>query len=331
MTLDNEEAMSIDEAVTALSEDNSEDSQDEQPNEELEQDADESEIDEDQEEAVSDADDLEDDQDENDDQDQDEQDEEQADSVPALDDYTTAVKMPDGTTGTVQDLLNGQMAHSDYTRKTQEFSEEKKKFATRSDALQNQTQVLSHVLNQLLPPEPTIDMLDENSPEFDPTRAMLMEKKREHFMKMLKSTDEMIQSSKSEAGNEVSQASQQRHQEALNSLAEQRPELLQPEKWADYKSGLVEAVNEYGLPPELLSTVEHAGVFQILEDAMAFRKAKKAVPSKKTEKLPQVVRSSKQKSSKSKTRNASSAAFNRLNQTGSSNDAVAYLMSIKQD
>ena len=332
MTSDNE-ALSLDDAATALVTLENEDSQDEQPEETLETDVNEPDLDEDHEDVETDEDDLEDEEEGDDEElETEEEDDEQADSdAPALTDYEKPVQLPDGTISTVQDLLNGQMAHSEFTRKSQEIAEEKKQYQVRQEALEVQTNTLSVVLNQLLPAEPPLAMLDPNSENYDPAKYQLVNAQRKEFFELLNKTDGMIREKQTEQQTSAQKQAQETHQAALNELAQRKPELLQPQKWAEYQTQMAESVSKYNIPAELLSNIQHPGIFQMIEDAAAFNKAKSVKPSKKKGKRPPVVRSSKQVSSKNNSAKLQRTAMNRLNQTGNLNDGVAALMALQKE
>jgi hypothetical protein len=332
MTSDNE-ALSLDDAATALVTLESEDSQDEQPEETLETDVNEPDLEEDHEEVETDEDDLEDeDEGEDEELETEEEDDEQADSEAAiLTDYEKPVQMPDGTIATVQDLMNGQMAHSEFTRKSQEIAEEKKQYQVKQQALEVQTNTLSTVLNQLLPAEPPLAMLDPNKEEYDPARYQLVIAQRKEMFDLLNKTDGMIRQKQEEQQTTAQQQAQETHQAALNELAQRKPELLQPQKWAEYQTQMAESVSAYNIPVELLSNIQHPGIFQLIEDAAAFNKAKAVKPSKKKGKRPPVVRSSKQVNNKNNSAKAKRTAMNRLNQTGNMNDGVAALMALEKE
>jgi hypothetical protein len=332
MTSDNE-ALSLDDAATALVTLENEDSQDEQPEETLETDVNEPDLDEDHEEVETDEDELEDeDEGEDEELETEKEDDEQDDSeTQALTDYEKPVLLPDGTTATVQDLLNGQMAHSEFTRKSQEIAEERKQYQEKQQTLEVQTNTLSVVLNKLLPPEPPLTMLDINSENYDPAKYQLVNAQRKELFDLLNETDGMIREKQTEQESTAQQQVQEAHQAALNELARQKPELVQPQKWEEYKTQMVETVGDYGIPAELLSSIQHPGVFQIIEDAAAFKKAKSVKPSKKKGKRPPVVRSAKQVSNKNNSAKVKRTAMNRLNQTGHLNDGVAALMALEKE
>lgn len=83
-----------------------------------------------------------------------EEDDQEEDAEPVEADLKAVVKLQDGTTTTVEDLLKGQLRQSDYTRKQQEVANLRKSVEADASRIEGITQAFIDHLAGIMPPEP---------------------------------------------------------------------------------------------------------------------------------------------------------------------------------
>jgi hypothetical protein len=238
----------------------------------------------------------------------------------------------------LDELLSGYSRQSDYTRKTQELSQERKQIEAleqkyNSEVAQIQSERQQYMINlQQIIESATGDLQQFSNidwaslKESDPIEYVT---KREEF----RESQEKIQ-----AIQQQHEAARQRHlseEEALRKtvvkeehrkLVESMPEWGDPEVQKKLASDLKSYGLEQGFTSEELSQlVDHRSVV-VLSKALKFDQMQKAdVKSKKIKNKPRVIRAGKGQSSSKSDKSKRTAQMKRLQGTGHLDDATALL------
>ncbi|WP_156649978.1 hypothetical protein [Methylobacterium sp. Leaf89] len=178
----------------------------------------------------------------------------------------------------VKDLKSGYLRQSDYTRKTQELAQQRQHAESqiRSEYNAQATQYLSQVEQNLrdhFPQEPNWVQLAEDNPAQYAVEREQWNKRLSDLtaVRQLRAQHEQAAQANKQAAIAQAQA------EAYTNLVQLHPEFARTNdgKVSPASAELVNfAVNEVGLPEELLQGVTDARLFSIMYDAMRFRKMK---------------------------------------------------------
>lgn len=256
------------------------------------------------------------------------------------------VKLDDGTTISVADLIAGNMFQKTFTKKTTEHAEkvkafeaERSEFAETKKQVEHQRNVILALTPKLLPKEPT--PVDPNE---DPAGYLAYLAERDAYQSRMAELQQLWQASQGEQTKSAEK--QKKEQEAAAKKAEEElrtwaetesqkfyeavPRLKDEAKRKEWASDLFEiGAKEYGLTEEEIAAIFDHRHLRIVTDAIAFRKAvakrdagQKAPPAQMRQpNLPAKQRMSQQTT---QTREANVAA-DRLRKTGSPFDAVKAL------
>lgn len=256
------------------------------------------------------------------------------------------VKLDDGTTISVSELIAGNMFQRKFTEKTTALSEERKAFdKERGDfqdtikQVEQQRNVLLTLASKLLPKEP--QPVDPNE---DPAAYLSYLAERDAYQKTAAELQELWQASQGDQAKQTEQ--QQKEQEAAEKAAleqfsswkaEEETKLLNAlpklkdkayrEKW---QADIVKTAREtYGLQDDELGSVNDHRYALILADAAAYRRAiakQKAGNPPAAAQPPQPRIPQKQRMAPQAQQNRDfTAATDRLRKTGSLEDAARAL------
>jgi len=238
----------------------------------------------------------------------------------------------------LDELLKGYSRQSDYTRKTQDLSTERRemeslqeKYNSEMAQIQAERQQYTEYLNQIV--ERSMGGLDkyanidwESMKSSDPIEYVT---KREEF----REAQEKIQAMRNEqatAQQKQAEESKQLHaqmvQEEHLKLVSAEPEWGEPEKQKE----LAGTVRKYALSQgfseeELNSLVDHRSVLVLMKAAKFDAMDNANIKSKKLKNKPKVVRSGKGVSSRGNEKSKRTAQMKRLRGTGHIDDASALL------
>lgn len=316
---DDNEALSFDEGVAAYADSMDESSETEQPEAlEDEYEAETGDLQNDDEEET-----------ESDDQEQPDEDEDEDQGPASIDDYQQVVQLKDGTTKTVQELINGSMAHSDYTRRVQEHSREKQEFQQfHSQVQQRESQanealeLAAQAIQQLLPEEPSLELMQEDFYTYSVQKKAYDDAVR-NYQNVIHQTQQQQQNAQAEQQRKMQEVSQ----EMFNDAVARNPELRDRQKFQEYTNWLAGGVSNWGANPAAIATIGVDGL-KIVEKAIKWDESQKRLktPAKQKTKRPPVQRGSNRSSRNSSQAKTKRSAFNRLSQTGAMTDAVAALI-----
>ena len=225
----------------------------------------------------------------------------------------------------LDELRNGYQRHSDYTRKSQSLAEQRKAYESNLQAVQNERQQYSHIL--------------ENVGKF---QDIEVQKLNDIDWASLKDTDPMgymekrmeLQEAREKAAQvkaeqtRIAHQSQQEHavrmQDILQHEAGKLKEIL-PE-YADPKSGLRDKLRDYalglGFDQQDINNIADHRVVLVLHKAMLQDEAKNGAVKKVSKKVPKVLKSGTPESKTQRNQRTLKGKRQRLSKTGHPRDAA---------
>lgn len=226
------------------------------------------------------------------------------------------------------DLRSGFMKNSDYTKKTQALSEERKKYtdnqrdihSLRSEALASIDALKQHVSAQFRTMEvPDFDFLAENDPA-EYVRQKAAWEKREHAVRQIYDAEQAMRVKAAEFEAEQHQITLR---DSQRQFLEKYPEMRDSNKSQEVLGDVTQMLIDHGFTKDEINGVADFRIVSLLYELQKFQKQQRAIPDaiQKIEKKPVIS----QKTSSRKDSPKTNSAFDRFNQTRSVNDAVAYL------
>ena len=225
----------------------------------------------------------------------------------------------------LDELRNGYQRQSDYTRKSQSLAEQRKAYESNLQAVQNERQQYSHIL--------------ENVGKF---QDIEVQKLNDIDWASLKDTDPMgymekrmeLQEAREKAAQvkaeqtRIAHQSQQEHavrmQDILQHEAGKLKEIL-PE-YADPKSGLRDKLRDYalglGFDQQDINNIADHRVVLVLHKAMLQDEAKNGAVKKVSKKVPKVLKSGTPESKTQRNQRTLKGKRQRLSKTGHPRDAA---------
>jgi hypothetical protein len=244
--------------------------------------------------------------------------------------------LDDGTVISVGELARNNLYQRDYTRKTQELSEERKTLEqTRAQtdqtaqALKQERDFLLQVAQQFAPQMPDESLLDQNSPNYDPIRYM---GQKADYDKRVGALNQLQYASQAEQARMAQE--QQNQQKELRSkeakkLLETMPELKKPEVYRKFWSEAVDTMAEYGFTEaELNDAMDHRN-YKVFRDLAAYRRARKKAPAvKETMQSKPVLSGKRRMDPKAKNSRDKQVRQEQLRKTGTFDAGVSALMDL---
>lgn len=242
--------------------------------------------------------------------------------------HTARVTLPDGTTTTVKDLIDGGLRQGDYTRKTQEVAELRKEFETRQQRVSQQAQQLDEQLAVNLewlkltrPERPAV------SYEEDPVAYLRFQDESQRWGEAHNWVMGHINQRKAafEAQQKEQLAAYERSEEAA--LLSAIPALRDGSKRRAFVAEVEKIAGEYGISPEELKGVKDHRQWLVLRDALAYRRTKARAPEvkKAIESKPPIKTGRRQDPNQSR-KQAKQNRTERLKTEGTFDAGVAALM-----
>lgn len=177
------------------------------------------------------------------------------------------VKMPDGSTTTVAELVRGNLRQADYTRKTQETGALHQALQARAADYAQQEQIVSlaiDIMAAALPPEPDMSLLepgDRNDPIGFTNQKLRWEAASQQLQAMQIAKQQMA-----ERNAQIQGTLMQRYAlEQKDKLLQYKPELTDRKKLDAYHAGLVKTLSRYGKTAADLDTIYDADIIRMLE------------------------------------------------------------------
>ena len=245
------------------------------------------------------------------------------------------VRLDDGTVISIADLKRNNLFQRDYTKKTQELSEERRSFEAERSQVSEQAQALSALAEQMTalgqrylptppaPPKPNdpvayINYLREKE-TYDAAVAEWQgfEAQRQYLTQ--------IEQQKSEQARQMAVVSE------MHSLKERDPFFADPKRVRNFFNEAVELGEKYwGLNADQVMGLNSGAALQILREAMLYRKAveRSKDTQKEVQSKPQMGKAGRRADPKGRVVAERRARTEQLRKTGSIEDAVAVLSNL---
>ena len=264
-----------------------------------------------------------------DDYDEDESEPEQADT------FTVKIN-GENVDVSLDELQNGYSRQADYTKKSQALAEERKQFSHDRDAVLLERQQYSQLLGAL---QQQLTAFDEPAPDWDrlfdedPIEGARQERQYRLRTEQRQQKMQAIAIEQQRVNDANAQEQQQQMRGLIQSEAAQLPELI-PE-WRDEKIAnkqreqLREYLIDQGVAEEELGALVRANHIKVLRKAMLFDQGQKRV--RKAQKAGQggkTVRSGSRQQQVKPSQRKTKAAFQRLKQNGSTENAASIIESM---
>lgn len=241
------------------------------------------------------------------------------------------VKLEDGRVTTIAQLKRETLYQADYTRKTTELAEERKRFseqkALADDFARNiarEREVLIAYAQQVMPQPP-----DKSMREYDPLGYQTAVEDYRERVAALQQLAHQHQAYQARQMQETEQQASERKKAEAERLFEAMPELRDREKYAKFWTDTVDTLSEYGFSASELNDADDHRFYKVFRDLIRFRKARSNAPKVKEDmKRKPVLQAQKRMDPKKRTSRDKQARFERLKQTRSFEDGVASLMDL---
>jgi hypothetical protein len=237
---------------------------------------------------------------------------------------------------TLEELVNGYSRQSDYTKKTQEISEQRKEFQELSNRynseiiqIQNERQQYIDGLQQAL--QSSLAGLDEFAAidweHLRQTDPIAFVTKKDEF-RDAQARMQQTQYEQQMAAQKQQEDSERFRQKALveerNHLIQKLPEWADPEKQTSMAAELKSYAGTQGFSSEEVgSLIDHRSII-VLQKAMLYDRANSSeVSKKKLKNKPKVIRAGSGNSKKSTEKAKRTARMKRLKESGHVNDSVS--------
>ena len=230
------------------------------------------------------------------------------------------VELDNGEKYTLKEIQDGMMMQSDYTKKTQEVAEGRKsneEFLTKLKGAADESKKVHEAImkwaNDIIPPEPGLDLLQK-----DPKAYQFQKERREKAQAEL---NKHLEETKIGVPEEVvKEALERAKSEETSKLQSAMPELRDSVKMTSFMTEVKNAAKEFGFSEEEAEGTFDHRVLQILHYAKIGKNAK----SVESEGKPRTDSPRKTRGTGNRGSSKSNvAALNRLNKTGSIDDAMA--------
>jgi hypothetical protein len=204
---------------------------------------------------------------------------------------TAKVTLDDGTVTTIAELKRGTLFQRDYTRKTQELSEERKSFEAErqqvsqyAQTLDQSREYLAWYAEQFLPKQPEPFKGDASA---NPMGFLEWQQSVAQWQAHAQAWQQFQQSKEAEnerKAGETQKQMQERLKRERDALMTAIPVLKDPVKgkqvWDNILSG---ATQHYGIAPEEVNSTADHRFIKVLRDALAYRRIKAAAPTVQAE------------------------------------------------
>lgn len=242
------------------------------------------------------------------------------------------VTLEDGQKISLGELKRNNLFQRDYTRKTTEFSEQKKReeaeFQQRVSEAENEIrQQRDFILNyaqRFMPKPPNPSMMDETSPDYDPIGYL-------HDQQRYQQEAHEFQNILQQREREFAAQQQQQTEMQKQTIAEEQEKLFKAmpklkddkAREAFHKEAVDIGGTTYGITPEEISQIGDHRYMRILHDAIQYRKAvaKAASVQKEVAAKPKLVQQQRMAPQAVQDRDRQ-GRFQQLRQTGSLDDAA---------
>ena len=239
---------------------------------------------------------------------------------------------------TLDELMKGYSRQSDYTKKTQEISEQRKEmegYRSKVEAEINQIQeeraqyvnAINHYVDGMTNSMQQFNSINwDELRQLDPIEYMTKKEEQRDFM-------DKIETAKKTQAEAMAKAEQEHKIQFAETVREEQGKLIEKlPAWGnpEQKQKIASEMREYAVrndfSNEELDMLNDHRAFVVLYKAMEYDKQKQANPrAKKVRNKPRVVRSGAPQSKQSKNKSSRAKSMKRLQETGHVDDAAALL------
>ena len=225
----------------------------------------------------------------------------------------------------LDELRNGYQRQSDYTRKSQSLAEQRKAYEANLQAVQNERQQYSHILENVgkfqdIEVQKLNDIDWASLKDTDPMGYM--EKRME--LQEAREKSAQVKAEQTRIAHQSQQEHAVRMQDILQHEAGKLKEIL-PE-YADPKSGLRDKLRDYalglGFDQQDINNIADHRVVLVLHKAMLQDEAKNGAVKKVSKKVPKVLKSGTPESKTQRNQRTLKGKRQRLSKTGHPRDAA---------
>jgi len=238
----------------------------------------------------------------------------------------------------LDELVKGYSRQSDYTRKTQELSQQRKEMEALQQQYQNEVMQIQSERQQYIDGlqnalESSLSVLDqfvgidwEHLRQTDPIGFVTKKEEYRDAQEKVQRTQQQQQAARQRQEYQLATARQEAMKNERAKLIEALPEWSDPEKQASLASNLKSYASTQGFSEEEInSLIDHRSLL-VLRKAMLYDKASSSdIAKKKIKGKPKVVKSGSGKGRKSIDSEKRSASMKRLKQSGRPEDAANLL------
>jgi len=249
---------------------------------------------------------------------------------------TANVRLKDGTVISVQDLKRGYLSQASFTRGTQENARERETLASQkadieqhARSLQEQRDFILQVAQQFLPQPPDEQLLNGNSPNYDPLRYVALKADYDKRVESLAQLQNAAQANQARTTQEQQRQQKDLHDREAKLLLEAMPELKKPDVYSKFWTESVDTMAEYGFSPEEMNNALDHRLYRVYRDLAAYRRARKNLPTvKQAVQSKPVLTGTKRMDPKAKTSREQQARKEQLRTTGDFDAGVSALMDL---
>ena len=238
----------------------------------------------------------------------------------------------------LDELMKGYSRQSDYTKKTQELSQERKEideakaqYDTQVSQMQQERQHYVNQLTQILQNSSNnlqeYDKIDwDTLKNDDPIEYVKLREDYRDGKEKIQALDQQRQAAVQQQQAEMQQVHQEAIQVERSKMVEAMPEWGDPEKQKELASDIKSYALTQGFSEEELnSLVDHRSVLVLMKAAKYDALEKADVKSKKLKNKPKVIRSGKGKIKGENSKSKRTAKMKRLRSSGHVDDAASIL------
>lgn len=257
-------------------------------------------------------------------------DEEEAEPAALTDD--TEIDLGDGQKVALAELRKGYLRQADYTRKTQETAEIRRRVSEKDSQLDGAVrdligkyEVLEKIHASAIPPFPTADMAATDP--FGYTEQLA--RHNEALTKYQGIRQQLEEARQMEAHRKQSVEAEERRAQ-YEALIAWKPELQDPQKRSNFGNELMAAAARYGFTKEDFGNLWDVRIIKLMDDARRYQDLKAKAPKavEKARKAPPVIQPKQRQSPGATQKRSVQQAQERLRKTGSIDDAARILMSL---
>lgn len=225
------------------------------------------------------------------------------------------VKLADGTETTVHELMRGNLREADYTKKTMELSESRKKVEQQEAKLAEVTGLIGQAIQQYQPQKPRYADYEQDPMAYQQAMGVY-EDQMEVFNSTFGSLNQVQEQLRAEAENKRGELLQREHQSMLT----KHPEFADQAKFTEFQNKVIPVFGEFGFSAQELGGITDHRMIGVMKELLEYRelKANRQKAVKQTQNKPKMVTGSNRKTNNPRN---SKSVQNRINRAAKAGDA----------